>query len=227
MAIKQLSIITSIYEKDSYEYLIADYLTKNIYNISKLSATDLIYTTGVSKTSFYRFLKYLGFSSFASLQQALLNDVKLFKQYHQMNIESYSFNDLLKGKKRVIVLGDVNFIAALLPYKQLYLNHGIELSIPLNGQSSYDNIKKYDLNHEDIVFYVSLSQSNYDLLIDLEGKYLKTIQYLKEKHIPGVYVGKTVKAMDYEKYYISVEGDTLAEMIYQLTIIFENMLGSF
>lgn len=225
MIIEKLTSIMTVYETDSFEYLIANYLLKKQDEIINIKLLDVLEEIHVSKSTLSRFCKSLGCKNYTELQYQIFHELLDSTTYrNSIRMNEYFPIELFKGRKRIIILGDSISISPLMAYKLQFSLIGINLEFRLFSNNYISLLKSYQVQKDDIVLYISLFKSNLELFIDIFNEYIDIINYLKNKNIPFVFIGKMSQRNENEENYIKITDDVnMSDRIYQLCIIFEQI----
>lgn len=225
MILGKLNMILFSYEDDSYEYRLAKYLICHQNSIESIRMVDILKETDVSKSTLSRFFKKLGYKSYTDIQYLLSNEKKHGGVFEERSID-HSIVNKLKGKKRIIVLGDSYSVSPLLVYQQKFFEIGIELIVKLTLESYGQMVKNKEFRQDDLVIIVSLYKSDLDLMAEFFSGYLELKQILKDRKVDYLYVGKVATGnRDLDDCY-KIDENNFSDAIYQLCCLFE-MINNF
>lgn len=189
MISSKLYTILFVEEMDSNDAIIAKYLINNGRNINKLKMNDVLEQVNVSKSTFSRFIKKLGYSNYAELRYALINEKSTTERIVEPFVASPIINEL-SSKKKFIVLGDPYSISPLLYYVEKFRDIGCCLDLKLSISNYEEMLDIKELEEDTVVLFVSLLKNDLELLLDYtNGYYLltKKVSSYKEKFY---YIGK-------------------------------------
>lgn len=227
MIIDQLNLIKATSERDSYDYLIAAYLSANWREVCQEKIQDVVTKLGVSKSTLSRFCKKLGHHNFTEVQYLLYYEMS----YHQpqglcppLMEDTTSLKEALKGKQRLIVLGTASSLGCLLGYVEAFHEHQCDLLLQLNPGTVIDFLEGNEVGKDDLLIYVSLYKSDLELQIDYLGSYLEIVNWIRDHHQDYLYVGKVSNANEHHSHTIEIKANSIAEAIYQLCRFFETIL---
>lgn len=225
MILGKLNTILFSYENDSYEYRLAKYLISHQNNIENIRMVDILKETNVSKSTLARFFKKIGYKSYTDIQYLLSKEKKHDSIFRQPPLDQRIVNKL-KGKKRIIVIGDSYSVSSLLIYQQKFFEIGMELVVRLSLESYDQMIKKQELTQNDLVIVVSLYKSDLDLMAEFFSGYLELKQILKDKKVDYLYVGKVATGNRNQDECYKIDADNFSDTMYQLCCLFE-MINNF
>ena len=227
MLVEQLNTLLTIEDKDSNEYQISQYILKNMHLFTQMKMNELIKDMGVSKSTLARFCKMLGYRNYTDVQYQIYKELSTISTYHnqiEMTEGIHRNIDLIKNKKRIIILGEATSISPLLVYKQLFSNLGIEFILKIKVTRAVDLLEEYHINDKDLIIYVSLYQTNLQILADIFVPYLEFAHYLEAKKIPFIYLGQIASKNEIEDNYIEIKKtNNISDSIYQMCNVFENI----
>ena len=133
--------------------------------------------------------------------------------------------DKIKDKKRIIVLGDESSLAPLLVYKQIFRDTKIPIDFQLYQSLPMKHLIQLNVTSDDIVFFVSLFHSNLGFELGYFDEYITLMKSLEERGIDHLYIGKVAKKKELHENFIEVNDKCIADRIYHLCMIFENIYG--
>ena len=230
MIIEKLNTILAMSENNSYEYIISDYLLNHWKSIMNMKINDIAKEVNVSRSTLLRYIQGLGYKNINEVSYQLYQEKTSTKKINNIatiNPDLENLYLLLKNKKRIIVIGNDNDLGIVLSYKQIFNDIGLKLCFKFN-QSWTKVFDEYKINEDDIVFYISLTKNNMEVLIDYFDNYQGMVDWLEEKGIPIVYIGKMSSPTDNNEYIIEIK-DTqiLSDSIYQLCHVLEEIYSLF
>ena len=226
MIIEQLNTLLVTMDDTSNEYIIAYYILHHGNEIIELKMIDVLKDIGISKSTLTRFCQLLGYKNFTEVQYQTFLEWNSMQKYHNdvEQDEKYTYlRSLIVNKKRIILFGDGYSLSPLLIYKQIFLNIGIQLEMKFHYNRPIEVLDQYQLNENDIVLYVSICQTNLDLYLSIFDHYIEMIDYLKEKNISFLYIGKMARDNNKEDYIEIHEHQNISDDIHELCDIFENV----
>ena len=227
MIVDRLYILKTTSSLESYDFIIASYLLAHWQEACSEKMATIISKLGVSKSTLARFCKKLGYRCFTEVQYVLYYEMSA---HHKVSLPqdhaSYEqvLAPLLKGKRRIIVLGSASALAALLNYVQLFNELHYELILMLKGGSTIDFLNEHQVDENDLIVYVSLQRSNLELQIDYLDPYIETLFWIREHHYDFLYVGKMAHRQEIEPDSIEIQTESISESLFQLGRLFEHML---
>ena len=223
MILSKLNMILFTCQRDSYEYVLADYLIRNQSIIENVKMVDVLKQTNVSKSTLSRFFKKLGYKSYTDVQYLLTKEKIHDHNFDKRNLDNF-IRDKFIGKKRIIVIGDSYSVSPLLIYRQKFFERGIILDVRLSLDSYSQMIDSYQFNSQDLIIAVSLYKSDLDLIAEFFSGYMELKQIIKDQRADYLYVGKIATGTrDLDKCYMIEETNNFSGAIYQLCCLFEGI----
>lgn len=227
MIVDKLNTLLVTTSNDSNEYHISSYLLTHWQSIIDKKVSEILKEINVSKSTLLRYCKILGYKNFTEVQYQLFYEMSKIGHYNsnvQLDREILNLEFLFKNKKRIIILGDDSSIGALLIYKSLFFNIGVELCFKLIGTRMHGTLEEYNIDRDDIVIYISLYMTNLELSINYFNSYTNIIDNLITKNIPFIYIGQLAQIHENENYFIEIKNnENISDGIFQLCEIFEKI----
>lgn len=199
MILGKIMMAQSANKRGSVEYQISKKALLLGNRINNYSLEMFIKEAGVSKTSLMRYLASLGVNTFTSFREIIalesvkgitsLEIVKTTCREEQLDKKAIALAKLIKGAKRVIVLGDGNSFGLML-YMKGFIHLGIDFEIPIYLGKEEDVFDEYALTSTDLVIFISLHET-FRSFLDHRTMFYKDVQYFKlESPCPVAFVGK-------------------------------------
>lgn len=226
MVVDQLNALLMMYDEQSSEALISHYLLSHHDHIIETKANELTESIGISKSTLHRFCKMIGLRNYTELQyQLFLEMSQLEKISFDYDIEDDLLHifHLVKGKRRIIILGNSTSIASLMCYKLIFEEIGIRFELKMNYHDSIETLHAYKLNEDDVVIYVSLFANNIELHNNMFNCYLEMINHTRQFSVPFIYVGRTTYKNEDEDHVVEINEVRPSEQIYRLCQFFEKL----
>jgi len=213
-----------VFERDSNEYVLAQYLVNHQDEIEKIKMADILKETGLSKSTASRVFKKFGYNSYSAIQYLLSkeNSNQLLK--FKNRIVPINIKEKIKDIKRIILLGDIYSLSPLIVYKKMFGDINITFDILFTFQNYSDILKKEKLKKDDLIIFVSLYEATLDLMADYSNGYIDLVDYIKKEDLNYLYIGKvsnTYKSSG--TFHLIEEQINNSEAIYQLCYLFESI----
>lgn len=224
MNIEKLCILMAISNCESNEYIISSYFLKNWQRIVELKMNDVLKEIGVSKSTLTRFCQSLGYKNYTELQYELFFEMSSMQKYKNKKDDDEEYIEKVKGKKRIIVLGDGLSLSPLVGYKSLFERIGISFEIKLNYINIIDLLDYYQIDENDFIIYVSMYHNNLELLMNEFNNYIDFLNYMERYKKDFIYIGKVANNKEKDVYSIAIKnGLSKSEEIYALCEFFEKI----
>lgn len=224
MILEQLNMLESTTDRESYTYRITHYLLENRHSIIEYKVNDILEDLDISKSTLRRYSIDLGYKNFTAVQYQLYYEFTT-RSFYRAYTSDDKLWEIVKDKRRIIVLGDESSIAPLLVYKQIFRETKLPIDFQMYQSFPMKQLMELDVTEEDIVFFVSLFHSNLGFEVGYLDDYFPLMESLKERGIEHLYIGKVAKKKELEENYIEINEKCIADRIHHLCMIFENFYG--
>lgn len=224
MILEQLNMLESTTDRESYIYRITHYLLENRHSIIEYKVNDILEDLDISKSTLRRYSIDLGYKNFTAVQYQLYYEFTT-RSFYRAYTSDDKLWEIVKDKRRIIVLGDESSIAPLLVYKQIFRETKLPIDFQMYQSFPMKQLMELDVTEEDIVFFVSLFHSNLGFEVGYLDDYFPLMESLKERGIEHLYIGKVAKKKELEENYIEINEKCIADRIHHLCMIFENLYG--
>lgn len=224
MILEQLNMLESTTDRESYTYRITHYLLENRHSIIEYKVNDILEDLDISKSTLRRYSIDLGYKNFTAVQYQLYYEFTT-RSFYRAYTSDDKLWEIVKDKRRIIVLGDESSIAPLLVYKQIFRETKLPIDFQMYQSFPMKQLMELDVTEEDIVFFVSLFHSNLGFEVGYLDDYFPLMESLKERGIEHLYIGKVAKKKELEENYIEINEKCIADRIHHLCMIFENLYG--
>lgn len=222
MILEQLNTIEATAERESYLYKITHYLLENSDSLIEYKVNRILKDLDISKSTLRRYVLELGYKNFTAIQYQIYYEMNSGFRYRPKGIQE----DIWKGierKRRIIVFGDEHSLSPLLIYRHLFKNTIVPIDFCFHQNHPVSLLSEMDVSDEDIVFFVSLYYSNLDFELGFFDEYMTFMNVLNERHISHLYIGKVARKKELENHFIEINEQSIADRIYHLCQIFENI----
>ncbi|MBU9057300.1 hypothetical protein [Catenibacterium mitsuokai] len=224
MILEQLNMLESTTDRESYIYRITHYLLENRHSIIEYKVNDILEDLDISKSTLRRYSIDLGYKNFTAVQYQLYYEFTT-RSFYRAYTSDDKLWEIVKDKRRIIVLGDESSIAPLLVYKQIFRETKLPIDFQMYQSFPMKQLMELDVTEEDIVFFVSLFHSNLAFEVGYLDDYFPLMESLKERGIEHLYIGKVAKKKELEENYTEINEKCIADRIHHLCMIFENLYG--
>lgn len=223
MILDKLYSVLTLYDEDQYEYQIAAYLLSHKRDIDHIKLVDVIKETHISKSTIRRFCKKIGYQSYSEIQYLMHVERPTHISSFEGATLDFQYESLFKGKKRLVILGDICSLSPLMTYRAYFDDLGIDFCLVMDLEDSIDELESFVFQPDDLIIQVSLYHSPIELMTQFFSSFSVIESHARKCQVDYLYIGRISSSAIPHHYYAIEATPVPSQSILALCAFFESI----